>query len=123
MACDWVVRRKFTLVYKENGQLKEIVIEDAYPIPVWCSGCYDNIPDEIAEWKRSTPDTCIYIYGEWVQTNDDNIVYSIPEWCGFKSGTKTYYTTSCIDKLLEDCKVDLNNVFMITATHVGEQYY
>jgi hypothetical protein len=120
MTCDWVVFRQFTILYEENGQLKEIVIEAAHPIPVWFSYCYDDIQDDIDEWKRSTPDTCLYAYGKWVQTND-NLVYSIHHWCGFKPDTKIYYTTSCIEKLLEDYKIDFKIVVMITATHVGKK--
>ena len=122
MTCDWIVFRQFTVLYEENGQLKEIKLEYPYTdnLPVWFSYCSDDIQDDIDEWKRSTPYTCLYAYGKWVQTND-NIVYSIPDWCGFKEDTKKYYTTACIEELLGEYKIDFKIVIMITATHYGKK--
>jgi hypothetical protein len=118
MGCDWVARVEFKVECVENGTLTEYIVADPHVVPVWFSHCYDCVQDEINEWKRRSPDTCIYADGKWI-TDDNNIVFSTAEWGGFRTGTRSHtYKKSNIIGLLGE-----KDFIKITAIPIGVQYY
>ena len=117
MGCDWIAHVKFIVECNENGKVIEYIVEDPRVVPVWFTTCYECVQDDIDEWKRRSPDTCIYADGKWLI--EDNIVFSTAEWGGFQTGTKSHtYTKSNIIGLLGE-----KDFIKITAVPIGIQYY
>ena len=118
MGCDWVARVEFKVECNENGTVTEYIVADPQVVPVWFTHCYDWVQYEIDEWKRRSPDTCIYADGKWL--TEDNIVFSTAEWGGFRTGTTRShtYTKSNIMGLLGE-----KEFIKITAVPIGVQYY
>jgi len=119
MGCDWIAHVKFIVECNENGKVIEYIVEDPQIVPVWFTTCYECVQDDIDEWKRRSPDTCIYSDGKWL-IEDNNIVFSTAEWGGFRTGTTRShtYTKSNIMGLLGE-----KDFTKITAVPIGIQYY
>jgi hypothetical protein len=121
MACDWVARVKFRILYSENGVIKEIYVADPAVVAMWYTHCYDSVQEEIDEWKSRCPDTCIYSGGAWVNETEHDVIFSTTEWGGSRWGTTTHiYTKQQIIRLLE---VDFTAITEITAIPFGVQYH
>ena len=123
MGCDWVAHVKFIVECNENGKVIEYIVEDPRVVHVWFSHCYDWVQDEIDEWKRRSPDTCIYADGKWL--TEDNIVFSTAEWGGFRTGTMshTYTKSNIIGLLREKDFTSIHPFTRIIAVPIGVQYY
>jgi hypothetical protein len=121
MACDWVARMKFRILYLENGVIKELIITDERIIAVWFSQCYCSVQEEIDEWERRSPDAIIYKHGQWCDEDANGVIFSTAVWGGFKQGNISHiYTKQQIIRLLG---MDLTAITEITAIPFGVQYY
>lgn len=121
MACDWVARVKFRILYLENGIIKELIITDERIVAVWFSQCYCCVQEEIDEWKRRSPDACIYKDGLWSDEDANGIIFTTTEWGGFRTGNISHvYTKQQIIRLLG---MDFTAITEITAMPFGVQYY
>lgn len=121
MACDWIARMKFRIVYKENGIVKELIITDTRIVAVWFSHSYDSVAEEIDEWERRSPEKCIYKNGVWSDEDENGVIFSTTEWGGFKSGNISHiYTKQQILRLLG---MDFTAITEITAIPFGVQFY
>ncbi len=121
MACDWVARVKFRILYLENGVIKELIITDERIVAVWFSQCYCSVQEEIDEWKHRSPDAIIYKDGQWCAEDANGVIFSTAIWGGFKQGNISHiYTKQQIIRLLER---DFTAITEITAMPFGVQYY
>lgn len=121
MACDWVARVKFRILYSENGIIKELFITDDRIVAVWFSQCYCSVQEEIDEWKDRSPDAIIYKDGQWCAEDANGVIFSTAIWSGFKQGNISHiYTKQQIIRLLGK---DFTAITEITAIPFGVQYY
>ncbi len=121
MACDWVARMKFRVLYLENGETNELFITDERIVAVWFSQCYCSVQEEIDEWKRRSPDAIIYKDGKWCAEDANGVIFSTAIWGGFKQGNISHiYSKQQIIRLLE---WDFTAITEITAMPFGVQYY
>ena len=121
MACDWVARMKFRILYSENGVIKELFITDERIVAVWFSQCHCSVQEEIDEWERRSPDAIIYKDGQWSDEDANGVIFSTAVWGGFKQGNISHiYSKQQIIRLLER---DFTAITEITAMPFGVQYY